>query len=307
MKKNKNIYSDDDGFPYGDYLFEGYNADSSDNSVDEPYDPPFPDNPFEDDELRRIYCDYYGIEEDAFDNPFNPFDYFNDIDEFYAICDAYGIPPEEFTIRDYISWCEGYYDDSFFLSSYYGGEWEELASSYFGAVTGKEKPEHSIKNPVDIKTQKGPRCSAYAASCYLRYKGKESKPKALYNKFLKLPDGSAIPSSVGRKTGLKCVRNGNIDDIKKLIDQDIPALVLIHYSPKDLDFDSLHYVLVTGYDDSNFYIADSLFSKGELYYNRVVSHDNFIKMWDTSNNFLVRVFYGKNIMYKPEDNISREG
>ena len=159
------------------------------------------------------------------------------------------------------------------------------------------KPLHSISNPVDIRVQEGPRCSAYAASCLMRYEGKEAEPIALYNSFWKLPDGSALPRSVGRKSGHSLRCNGSIEDIEKMIDNDKPVMVLIHYSLAEMDFDSLHYVLVTGYDEDHVYIADSLWSGGAQPYNRIISREDFVRLWDVSDILLMRLFYGKNLYY----------
>ena len=161
----------------------------------------------------------------------------------------------------------------------------------------RNKPLHSISNPVDIRDQVGPRCSAYAASCLMRYEGKAAEPIALYKRFWKLADGSALPRSVGMKSGHRLRRNGSVEDIKKLIDSDKPVMVLFHYSLAEKGFDSLHYVLVTGYDEDNFYIADSLFDGGKQYYNRIISRKDFVRLWDVSDLLLLRLLYGKNLYY----------
>ena len=193
----------------------------------------------------------------------------------------------------------GYYGGySYYDSEEYQKQLEELDS------VGKKKPEHSINNPVDIKSQKGPKCSAYSSSCLLRYYGQESDPSELYDKFFKLPDGSAVPSSVGKVIGAKLHKNGKLSDVKAMIDEGKPVLVLIYYD-EEPGWDNLHYVLVTGYDDENIYIADSLHRSGKRYYNRAVKTKLFKKMWNTSKSLPVKLVYGKNLYF--EYNLSDKG
>jgi len=156
---------------------------------------------------------------------------------------------------------------------------------------------HMISRNLDIRDQIGPRCSAYAASCLERYHGLQSEPLELYERFFKLPDGSALPRSVGKKIGAKLCANGTIRDIEKMIDEDEPVLILGFYD-KDAYFDNLHYMLVAGYDEDYFYLADSLHGCGKKKYNRKVSREEFASMWDTSKCWLVKFIYGKNLLYR---------
>ena len=75
-----------------------------------------------------------------------------------------------------------------------------------------------------------------------------------------------------------------------------PVLILGYYD-KTAEWDNLHYMLVTGYDENNIYLADSLHNTGRRYYNRKVDRKTFKKMWNTSKTFAVRFFYGRNIYY----------
>lgn len=74
-------------------------------------------------------------------------------------------------------------------------------------------------------------------------------------------------------------------------------MVLIYYD-KETYWDNLHYVVVTGYDDKNYYIADSLHATGEKFYNRAISRKTFLSMWNTSKSLLVKLLYGKNLYYE---------
>lgn len=279
-------------YPDGnEYLFEGYNA----ADVPEPVEPPFSDNPFayleqgyydlgddipptaewEEELLIEFYGDYYTSGEFLRDG----------LTRDNLLDDAF----------EYID-----YNNSFGYSGYnYGGYGYGAYSAYCEEYNdvGKEPPAHSIERPVNIKMQQGPKCSAYSSSCLLRYYGKDIDADKLYRSFMKLPDGSAVPSSVARKIKAKIHTHGKISDIEKQIDDKKPVLVLIYYD-KTPGWDNLHYVLVTGYDDEYIYIADSLHGSGERYYNRAVKRDIFEVMWNTSKSFPVRLFYGKNIWYE---------
>jgi len=216
--------------------------------------------------------------------------YYNGYDEYgNYIPDMYAYPDRE-------NWFDEESGDSYgYCSNAYGSS-DYIDIEDYEPSMGKVAPAHSIAKPVDIKGQRGPKCSAYAASCLLRYFGTKVYAKTLYPKFLKLLDGSAIPSSVGRVIGAKLHTHGRISDIERLIDEGRPVLILGHYD-ETAEWDNLHYMLVTGYDENNVYLADSLHNTGRRYYNRKVDRKTFKKMWNTSKTFAVRFFYGRNIYY----------
>jgi hypothetical protein len=279
-------------YPDGnEYLFEGYNA----ADVPDPVEPPFSDNPF-----AYLEQGYYNLGDDI-----PPTAEWEEelLIEFYGDYYTSGEFLRDGLTRDnllddafeYID-----YNNSFGYSGYnYGGYGYGAYSAYCEEYNnvGKEPPTHSIECPVNIKMQQGPKCSAYSSSCLLRYYGKDIDTDKLYRSFMKLPDGSAVPSSVARKIKAKIHTRGKVSDIEKQIDDKKPVLVLIYYD-KTPGWDNLHYVLVTGYDDEYIYIADSLHGSGERYYNRAVKRDVFEVMWNTSKSFPVRLFYGKNIWYE---------
>lgn len=274
-----------------EYLFDGYNGQDNNSSSD----------------FKYLEQGYYDLGDDV------PalYDYEEQLlIEFYGEYYANGTFLQEGFTREslledaYEYMCyNGYaYDYGYGYYGYYGFASQEDYEAYNNYLDeannfGKSKPEHSIEKMVDIKKQNGPKCSAYAASCLLRYYGEKSEPDKLYKKFLKLPDGSAIPSSVGKVIKAKLKRNGKIEDLERLIEEGKPVLVLIFYDKQNY-WDNLHYVLITGFDKDNVYIADSLHSSGERYYNRCVSRDVFCKMWDTSKTLPVKLIYGKNLYYE---------
>jgi len=262
------------GFGEFGYLEQGY------YDLGDDYEEPYID---EEELLKEFYGEYYANE-----------DYLKD-----------GITREQL-IEDVFEYLDynynGYNGYAGYYGEYYGFASQEDYEAYQKNLEemdnlGKTKPEHSIDKPVKIKRQDGPKCSAYASSCLLGYYGREEEPDKLYKEFLKLPDGSAIPTSVGRKIGAKIHTHGKITDLEKMIDAGKPVLVLVFYD-EEPDWDNLHYVLVTGYDDENIYIADSLHATGERYYNRVLKKKTFKKMWNTAKTLPVKMFYGKNIYYE---------
>jgi uncharacterized protein YvpB len=82
---------------------------------------------------------------------------------------------------------------------------------------------------------------------------------------------------------------GNIANLKKEVSTGSPVIVFIKvFRNKSY----LHYVPVVGYDEENFYIAESLeflINTSDLNYNRKISVSDFKKLWNTSN--LVMPFY----------------
>lgn len=316
---------DKDNRDNNDYLFSGYNADpNSDPRLKAIYDDYYgkDDEVFLGSEDEPTYV--RELSQDDIDFLTQQGFSYNEEDGLFYDDEGYGYDGElllyefstdaefEYLIEQGFLYNEE--DGLFYDGDGYGYEGDALLAilgyndvcsyDYFGGTegmkwvssVGKEPPAHSISRPVDIKAQKGPRCSAYSSSCLLRYNGVESKPKKLYNEFAKLPDGSALPGSVGRHIGAKMCTKGTIEDLERIIDGDQPALVLCYYGTSH-DWNSLHYILITGYDDDNLYIADSLHTPGELFYNRVVKKSAFERMWDTSDTLPIKLLYGNNIYY----------
>lgn len=81
---------------------------------------------------------------------------------------------------------------------------------------------------------------------------------------------------------------GTTDDLKDAVSQGIPAIVLL-FSPR-----GLHYVPVVGYDETHFYIQDSVEdyrnAPGNKDYNRVVDIPTFDKLWNIPLESCQRLF-----------------
>ena len=79
------------------------------------------------------------------------------------------------------------------------------------------------------------------------------------------------------------IRMGNIAELKKEVSKGAPVIVFIRtYKNKSY----LHYVPVVGYDEENFYIAESLkelINTNGINYNRRISILDFKKLWNTSD------------------------
>ena len=76
---------------------------------------------------------------------------------------------------------------------------------------------------------------------------------------------------------------GTIADLKKEIGKDVPVIVFIKVNRNK---NYLHYVPVVGYDEENFYIAESLkelTNANGLLYNCKISIIEFKKLWNTSD------------------------
>ena len=76
---------------------------------------------------------------------------------------------------------------------------------------------------------------------------------------------------------------GTIADLKKEIGNDVPVIVFIKVNRNK---NYLHYVPVVGYDEENFYIAESLkelTNANGLLYNCKISIIEFKKLWNTSD------------------------
>ena len=143
--------------------------------------------------------------------------------------------------------------------------------SYFVADTG---------DPIEY--QEDSQCSAYAAAYVLRYLGKDANGTELYPQ-IKRVFGFVPPASVAKLLkdhGCDAkAYHGDIDALKQRVAEGTPVIVFINI-PHDT-----HYAVVTGYDENNVYLADSLpenANADEKTYNRKVGISEFEQLWKTS-------------------------
>ena len=91
------------------------------------------------------------------------------------------------------------------------------------------------------------------------------------------------------------MRTGNITALKNEIAKGSPVIVMIR---SRIGSSSLHFVCVTGYDEDNFFIAESVDEFKNVsgkYYNRKISAEDFKKLWNTS---MFKMPLYKNIFYE---------
>ncbi len=160
--------------------------------------------------------------------------------------------------------------------------------------------------------QTGDNCSAYALQNVLRYYGLSIDAERFYNRCVRaespeLPlNGGVTPQTVcdqfrklaeeERKAERKFIishpmRNcmgGNLNSLRYILKNDNPVIVVGFADVRDeRTADNLHYMVVTGIDDENVYLLDS--SGGTEYgeqiefCNRIVSREDFLKMWKISD------------------------
>lgn len=140
------------------------------------------------------------------------------------------------------------------------------------------------KNRIDF--QDGNQCAAFSSAYVLRHWGIEAAGDVLYESMTgKTKDGCVYPSGI-RKQFMQygfCARycTGNQNALKNEISKGNPVIVMLR-SRVGQNF--LHYVPVVGYDENNFYLADSwneFANCEEKYYSRRIEKRAFQKLWNT--------------------------
>lgn len=141
----------------------------------------------------------------------------------------------------------------------------------------------SENNSVCYQTDN--KCSAYASAYVMRHLGEDIDGESLYPQ-IKRTLGFVTPKSIvdvfenhGYSAKAFC---GDINSLKQRISQGVPVIVFVNI-PNDT-----HYAAVVGYDESYFYLADSLAENAncdEKLYNRKISVDEFKKIWQTDTVF----------------------
>lgn len=137
----------------------------------------------------------------------------------------------------------------------------------------------TAENRIDY--QKDGKCAAYAAAYLLRHLGEEADGESLYTE-IRRPFGFVPAVSVAdvfKKRGYRAKAcRGSVETLKQRLTEGYPIIVFIRI-PKDT-----HYAVVVGYDERDFYLADSLAenanAKNERY-NRVLTTEEFEAVWKT--------------------------
>lgn len=113
-------------------------------------------------------------------------------------------------------------------------------------------------NHVDF--QKGPDCSGYSTAYLLRHYGENVTGSEMYEKIIKKKKNGTVTAKnilqplreYGKK--LKYVR-GNLTSLKNEVAKGVPVIVVIRGQLKGF---SMHFAVVTGYDEEYIYLADSV-------------------------------------------------
>jgi len=144
-------------------------------------------------------------------------------------------------------------------------------------------------NPIGMQT--GPECSGFSAAFVLRHFGIDADGFKVYDAMPKaMKDGAVVPKGIIQfftKEGFHIsYYKGNLKNLEEAVSRGTPVIILIR---TDLKNNWLHYVPVVGYDQENFYIADSFkdtVNANARYYNRVVSKDLLKKLWKTNRFYM---------------------
>lgn len=145
-------------------------------------------------------------------------------------------------------------------------------------------------------TQSGNECAACSSAYLLRFYGEDVDGMTLYHQptFPCKYDDGAYPKCFKvlfeeqRSTYTADYYTGTTDDLKNAISKGIPVIALVSTGK------TLHYVPVVGYDETHFFIQDSV----EKYrnaadkeaYNESVDIETFDKMWNIPIESCQRLF-----------------
>lgn len=141
--------------------------------------------------------------------------------------------------------------------------------------------------------QPGYECSAFSSSYVLRHYGEDIEGMELYKVMPnKLANGTGVyPKGIvnyfnANGYEAKYVENASIDEIKYEVSLGAPVIVHIHVEEPKETIHATHYVPIVGYDEENFYFAESLEAYANckddtsLPYNRKTSIEEFKKLWN---------------------------
>lgn len=147
-------------------------------------------------------------------------------------------------------------------------------------------PKYLIKKENSIDIQEGYKCAAYSSAYIMRYFGMEANGDDLYKIIPnKMRNGYVYPKGILNLMKQKGIASsyckGNISQLKQSISKGVPVIVHIKVYKNQK---WLHFVPVVGYDEENFYIAESLselVNANNEHYNRKVAINEFEKLWNT--------------------------
>ncbi len=142
------------------------------------------------------------------------------------------------------------------------------------------------KNRIDI--QNNFECAGYSAAYIMRHFDTEVTGQNMYSIMPnKMYSGYVYPKGIIKlmmhRRFKAYYRSGNISELKRQISKGIPVIAFIKvYQNKNY----LHYVPVVGYDEENFYLAESLgylVNEDNIYYNRKIPIKEFKRLWRTNS------------------------
>lgn len=153
-------------------------------------------------------------------------------------------------------------------------------------VSIEEKKDSSILHTF-FEYQNGPECAGFSSAFVLRHIGIQALGTEVYKDVpYKLSGGEVFPKGISgyfKNCGIKMKAcTGNLNALKNEVSRGKPVIVVVR---SFVGKSYLHFACVTGYDEENIYIADSIKDwaneEGE-YYNRKVPVKIFKKLWNTS-------------------------
>ncbi|MCR4734821.1 MAG: C39 family peptidase [Treponema sp.] len=175
-------------------------------------------------------------------------------------------------------------------------------SKYF--VSPKEESVRTISDSW-FEFQQGGGCAGFSSAFLLRHLGEQAAGEETFKEVpYQLKGGAGLPKGITgffKKKGIKMTAcTGSFNSLKNELARGNPVIVVIRSFVGKND---LHFATVTGYDEENLYLVDSIKSwvnvdkdgnpiqpsedtvptcNESVYYNRVVPVKDFKKLWNTS-------------------------
>lgn len=178
--------------------------------------------------------------------------------------------------------------------AYARANWLEAPEEY---VNHHDHPASFIihPNPTPDK-QTDNECAACSSAYLLRFYGEKAEGVSLYHQptFPCKYDGGAYPKcfkilfeeQLGAYTAE--YYTGSTDDLKNAVSKGTPVIVLLHTGW------TLHYVPVVGYDETHFFIQDSVEKYRNMFgnqdYNEFIDTETFDRMWNIPIESCQRLF-----------------